>query len=120
MHNFVAFDLAIGVDEDNAILVALNLVVLDKQVSLALDDENALSALRVEDIVVHDASLACFLTSKSNIGLNVVFNFVRDNLARATLDDQNSLVIVTLDNVCVGKTLDMIVGCHMNLVVVEL
>lgn len=81
VHHAVTFDLAIRVDEHDTILVTFNLIVFYEEITLTFDDENALSALGIENIVVHDTSLACFFTTQCNISLDVVFDLVRDDLA---------------------------------------
>lgn len=58
LYNLVVLDLAFRVDEDDAVLVLLNLVVFNQELLLAFDNENTFTALRVENVVVHDARLA--------------------------------------------------------------
>lgn len=78
--NFVVFNLSEGVDEDDTVLVQLNLIVFDEQVRLSFDDEDAFATLRVEDVVVHDTGVSCLLATQSNVRLDILLDFVRNNL----------------------------------------
>ena len=45
LYNLVVLDFALGVDEDNAILVLLDLIVFNQKLLLAFNNENTLSTL---------------------------------------------------------------------------
>ena len=63
LYNLVVLDLALWVDENDAVLVLLDLIVFDQKLLLAFDYENTFSALRVENVIVHDTRLAWCLST---------------------------------------------------------
>ena len=119
MHNSIALDLSVRVDKHDTILVALNHVVLDEQLFLALDHEDSLATLRVADVVVHDSCFSGLLTAQGNVGLDVVLDFVGDDLSRAALNDKNALIVVALDHVGIGERFDAQLRRHCDVVVVQ-
>ena len=112
-------DLAIGVDKDDSVLVALDLVVFNEQLFLALNHEYSLATLRVEDVVVHDPCLTGLLAAQRDISFDVVLDFVGDDLGRAALYDKNALIVVALDHIGIGEGLDSELRRHCNVVIVE-
>ena len=99
----ISDELAIWIEEHHADMVTLYLVILHQEVFFALDDEDALSLLRVANEVVHDLRNAWILAAKCHTCLDVTIDFVRNYLAGAPLDDENSLLEVALNYVRIGE-----------------
>ena len=84
--NLVVDDLAIRVDKHNSICVLFNAVIFDNQAWLSFGTENPFW-LWILDIVVFDSSVAGIFATKSDVGLNIVINLIRDNLGMWALDN---------------------------------
>ena len=66
---------AYGLDKDDAIVVAIDLVLFDEESRLTLDDEDAL-CLGVLDQVTEDLGLATAFAAESDVGFDVAIDLV--------------------------------------------
>ena len=105
VHDQVVLQDALGVDEDYAVEVIVDGVLLDHQLFLALNDEYAL-ALAVFDLVVLDACLPRVLSADRDIRFDVCVDLVGDDVGVAAFDDEDALVVVVADYVGVGEALE--------------
>ena len=119
LYNLVVLDLALWVDENDAVLVLLDLIVFDQKLLLAFDYENTFSALRVENVIVHDTRLAWCLSTKSDVSLDVELYLVWNDLCAGPLYNQNALIVVVTNHVGIWKALDSHLTSDCDLLIVE-
>ncbi len=104
VEDLVVLDDALRVHQHHAVEVVVDDILIDQQLVLALHHEDAL-ALRVLDHVVLDLDLARGLASQSDVGLDVGVYLVGVDGSVASLDYQDSLVVVVPDDVAVRERL---------------
>lgn len=102
VHDLVLLNNSVGVNQHDSVEIVFDDVLIDQELVLSLNDEDAF-ALGVFNPIELNLSLAGAFSSESDVGLNISVNFVGDDGRVATLNNQDSLVVVVADNVAVRE-----------------
>ena len=104
LFDVVRNNLALRINQDNAVIVALNLVIFDYEITFTINNEDPF-LFWVFNVIELDLRFAWGFATQSDVCFQVAIQFVGDDLGTTAFRNQNALVVILHDHVGVREGL---------------